>query len=307
MPSSTGSDRGTTPSDEKSTRPQPSPTPPETVEWESPAHDRVDPVAEEQRPSRTEQLRQRLSPKSDDPAPDAPVAAAAPVADDRLVGETAPVTSRAVVTEDDIEVLTGGEDLGMYRAHRRYGGFDAGAALAGLLAATGMTALLGGIAGAIGTIGYQLDTDASTDTMSTGGFVAGLVVLLLSFLVGGWVAGRVARYEGGLNGLVSAGLFIVLSAIMAGMGAWFGDRYDVFADIRLPQWFSNTTSTTAVLSAVVALVVMVAAGWFGGVLGSRYHRRVDTYLAEYAQGGRPVTADALIDDSHTRKRHLLHR
>ena len=199
-------------------------------------------------------------------------------------------TSRAVVTEDDIEVMTGGEDLGMYRAHRRYGGFDAGAALAGLLAATGMTALLGGIASAIGTIGYQLDTGASTDTISTGGFIAGLVVLLLSFLVGGWVAGRVARYEGGLNGLVAAGLFIVLSAIMAGMGAWFGDRYDIFADIRLPQWFSNTSSATAILSAVVALVVMVAAGWFGGVLGSRYHRRVDTYLAEYAQGGRKVTA-----------------
>jgi hypothetical protein len=168
-----------------------------------------------------------------------------------------------------------------------------------------MTALLGGIASAIGTIGYQLDANADTDTLSTGGFVAGLVVLLLSFLVGGWVAGRVARYEGGLNGLVAAGLFIALSAIMAGMGAWFGERYDIFADIRLPQWFSNFSNATAILSAVVALVVMVAAGWFGGVLGSRYHRRVDTYLAEYAQGGRKVTAETLIDDSRGRKRHLL--
>ena len=301
MQPSSGSDRGTTPSDESGTRPPPSPPPSKTVEWESPAQERGDAVAEEPRPSRTEQLRERLSPGSDEPRSDERAVA---VDDEHVAGETVP-TSRAVVTEDDIEVLTGGEDLGMYRAHRRYGGFDAGAALAGLLAATGMTALLGGIAGAIGTIGYQLDTDASTDTMSTGGFVAGLVVLLLSFLVGGWVAGRVARYEGGLNGLVAAGLFIALSAIMAGMGAWFGERYDIFADIRLPQWFSNFSNATAILSAVVALVVMVAAGWFGGVLGSRYHRRVDTYLAEYAQGGRKVTAETLIDDSRGRKRHLL--
>ena len=265
------------------------------VRWDSPKDDRVDLVAEdERRESRAEKLRRRLSP-GDDTRDETP-------AGDEVVG----ATSRAVVTEDDIEVLTKGEDLGIYRAHRRYGGFDAGAALAGLLSATGMTAVLGGIAGAIGTIGYQLET-GDTDTLSTTGFVAGLVVLVLSFLFGGWVAGRVARYDGGLNGLIAAGLFVALSALMAGMGTWFGERYDVFADISLPQWFSNMSNATAVLSAIVALVGCVVAGWFGGVLGSRYHHKADAYLAEYAQGGRPVTAEALIDDSHTRRRHLLHR
>jgi len=258
-------------------------------------------AGEEGRPSKVEQLRQRISGDRNEPD-DRPGPVDEP---DRVAGTVAPA-SRAVVTEDDIEVMTGGEDLGIYRAHRRFGGFDAGAAVAGLLAATGMTALLGGIAGAIGTIGYQMDT-GTTETLSTTGFVAGLVVLVVSFLFGGWVAGRVARYDGGLNGLVASGLFVALSAIMAGMGAWFGERYDVFADIRLPQWFSNLSNTTAVLSAVVALVVCIIAGWFGGVVGSRYHRKADDYLAEYAQGGRPVTAETLIDDSHSRRRHLLHR
>jgi hypothetical protein len=253
---------------------------------------------EERRPSRVEQLRERLTGDRvgrDERAEEA----------DRVAGTTAPA-SRTVVTEDDIAIMTGGEDLGIYRAHRRFGGFDAGAAIAGLLAATGTTAVLGGIAGAIGTIGYQLDT-GSTDTLSTSGFVAGLVVLVVSFLFGGWVAGRVARYDGGINGLVASGLFVVLSAIMAGMGAWFGERYDVFADIRLPQWFSNMSNATAVLSGVVALVGCLVAGWFGGIFGSRYHTKADAYLAEYAQGGRPVSAETLIDDSHSRRRHLLHR
>jgi hypothetical protein len=214
---------------------------------------------------------------------------------------------RAVVTEDDIEVMTGGEDLGVYRARRRFGGFDLGAVLAGLLAAVGMTALLGGLAGAIGTVGYQMDVQRDREAMSAGGFITGLVVLVLSFLVGGWVAGRVARYDGGVNGFASAVFFVLLSAVVAGLGAWFGDQYDVFASIRLPQWFTSETNTSAaVLSAIAALVVVLAAGWLGGLAGSRYHRRADKYLAEYAQGGRPVTAETLMD-SRGGRRSLLHR
>src|SRR3954454_17404293 len=107
MQPSSGSDR--TPSGESGTRPPHSPPPPETVEWESPAQERADAVAEESRPSRTERLRERLSPGSDEPRYDERAVA---VADERVAGETVPA-SRAVVTEDDIEVLTGGEDLGM--------------------------------------------------------------------------------------------------------------------------------------------------------------------------------------------------
>jgi hypothetical protein len=300
----------------------PPPPPDRSVEWESPRDERAEPVepaVEAPRESRAAALRRKISPGSgarttearddrDVDAPDVDVrdVPVEHVERDAVAGEV-PAESRSLVTEHDIEVLTRGQDLGIFRARRRFGGFDAGASVAGLLAATGMTALLGGMAGAVGTIGYQLDTASSTETLSTTGFVTGLVVLVLSFLFGGWVAGRVARYDGGLNGLVAAGLFVALSAIMAGLGTWFGDRYDVFADIRLPQWFSNTSSTTAVLSAVVALVVMVAAGWFGGVIGSRYHHRADRYLAEYAQGGKPVTAEALLADSRSHRRHLLHR
>jgi hypothetical protein len=205
---------------------------------------------------------------------------------------------RPVLTERDVRVMTRGQDLGVYRARRRFGGFDAGAAIAGLLAAVGLAALVGGIAGAIGTIGYQLDVQRDEQTLSTGGFLAGLAVLLVAFLVGGWVAGRSARYDGGRNGLASAILFLVLSAGLAAIGAWFGEQYDVLNRIQLPQWFHEQNWTAlAVVSAVVGVVVMLAAGWIGGVMGSWYHRRVDNYLAEYAQGGRPVTAETLMATS----------
>jgi hypothetical protein len=284
----------------------------------SASHDEGSVAAGDQRPSKAAALRERLGHTRDQDDRTAPPR---PVRDDdvdlrdrddqdrhrdREAGDRQDrddhdAAGRPVVTERDIKVMTRGEDLGVYRAHRRFGGFDLGAAVAGVLAATGMVALVGGIAGAVGSIGYQLDVSRDTENLSLGGFIGGMVVLVLSFLVGGWVAGRTARYDGGRNGLVAAGLFVVLSAVAAGLGAVLGEQYDVFADVSLPQWFTaETTTATAVLSALVALVVMLAAGWFGGVIGSRYHRRADAYLAEYAQGGRPVTAETLVGDSRGR-------
>jgi len=115
-----------------------------------------------------------------------------------------PEGQRRVMTDDDIEIITGGEDLGVYRARRRFGGFDLGASIAGLMAGVGLMAVLAGIAGGVGTVGYQYDAPANADTVTTGGFIAGLAIIVLSFLFAGWVAGRSARYDGGRNGVITA-------------------------------------------------------------------------------------------------------
>jgi hypothetical protein len=57
------------------------------------------------------------------------------------------------------------------------------------------------------------------------------------------------------------------------------DEYNVFRGVRLPQWFSkDALGTTAVLTGAVALAVMLLAGWLGGPLGERCHRRADHAL-----------------------------
>lgn len=189
------------------------------------------------------------------------------------------------VRGDDVRVRRGRTDVGVAEARAHFGGLDLPATLAGLLAALGTMVLAGGLAGAIGTVGYQLG-DAGEGELSVGGLVAGIVVLLVSFLVGGWVAGRVARYDGGRNGLVTALWFVLLAAGLAALGAWLGDRYDVFADVDLPQWFSgDRTGVAAVVSAVLGAVAALAAGWFGGRLGERYHRRADALVARTRDGG----------------------
>ena len=176
-------------------------------------------------------------------------------------------------------------DVGIAEARHRFGGLDIPATLAGALAGLGMTVLLGGLLAAAGAFGYQFGLKDATTKLSVGGFVAGLATLLVAFLVGGWVAGRVARYNGGMNGLLTALWFVLLAALTAGLGAWLGDKYNVFRDVHLPQWFShNALGTAAVVSGVVAVAVMVVAGWFGGWLGGRYHQRADRVVARTRPG-----------------------
>jgi len=184
-----------------------------------------------------------------------------------------------------VRVNDAGNDAGIEEARRRFGGIDIPATLAGMLAALGAAVVLGGLLAAAGAFGYQLGLKDAATKLSLGGLIGGLVTLFVAFLIGGWVAGRVARYNGGVNGLLTALWFVLLAALMGGLGAWQGDKYNVFAGVHLPQWFSrNALGTGALLSGLVALVVMLAAGWLGGWLGARYHRRADDVVAHNRPG-----------------------
>ncbi len=199
-----------------------------------------------------------------------------------------PDSSRAAEVRDErIRVGRAKNDPGIAEARRRFGGLDWLATLAGLLAAIGALVLLGGLVGAAGTVGYQLNqVDATGEELSAGGLVAGLVVLLLAFFIGGWVAGRVARYDGGRNGVMAVIWFLLLGGLLSALGAFYGDRYDVFTRFELPQWFStDDAGTAAIISAVVGALVALTAGWLGGVVGARYHRRADALVTHTRDGG----------------------
>ncbi|MEY2398803.1 MAG: hypothetical protein QOJ00_1977 [Actinomycetota bacterium] len=169
------------------------------------------------------------------------------------------------------------DDYRLAEAHRRFGGMDLPAALAGLLAAVGLTVLLAGIASAAGSYGYQRGTD--TTNLSIGGLAAGLAVLLVSFLIGGWVAGRMARYDGVRNGVMTAVLFVLLAGGLSALGAWAGDKYNFFARVNLPDWFTHIDRGSAIAGAAIGVVVMLLAGALGGAWGGRYHRRADAVIA----------------------------
>jgi hypothetical protein len=194
------------------------------------------------------------------------------------------------VRDKSMRVRQAGDDVGVVEAHKRFGGFDLPASLAGTLCALGLAVLLAGILAGVGTIGYQSGVADTDTTLSGGGLIGGLAVLFLAFLTGGWVAGRMARYDGARNGLMTAVWFLLLAAVVSVLGAWWGDKYDFYADLNLPQWFSdNARTTTALVSGVVGVVVMLLAGLLGGVLGARYHRRADDVIVHSRAGG--IVAD----------------
>ena len=158
--------------------------------------------------------------------------------------------------------------------------FDVPATIAGALATLGTFLLLSSIIGAIvGTIGYQSDVEGQD--LGIGGLVAGLVVLFLSCLVGGWVAGRIARHHGARHGLVSPLWLLLVAAVLALLAAVLGDDFDVTERVGLPSWFSRDAMTTgAIITGLIALALMLLGGWLGGRLADRHHQHTSVAVVE---------------------------
>jgi hypothetical protein len=178
---------------------------------------------------------------------------------------------------------------GIAVARERFGGIDIPASLVGMLTALSSTLILAGLVGAaVGAVGYQTGLERSAEDLSTWSLIGGVAVLFVAYLIGGWAAGRMARYDGSRNGFATGIWTLVFAGILAGLGAWIGSEYDVFRNVELPQWFTTDAFTTAaIISGVAAIVAMFVGGALGGMWGERYHRRADrTILAPPARTAR---------------------
>src|SRR3954451_15214571 len=110
------------------------------------------------------------------------------------------------------------------RARERFGGANLGAAFFGWLVAVGMTALLTGILAVIATaVGYennitQSDAQRAAGTVTLVTAIVLLAVLLVSYYAGGYVAGRMSRFDGGRQGIAMwiVGLLITVVAAVLG-------------------------------------------------------------------------------------------
>jgi hypothetical protein len=184
------------------------------------------------------------------------------------------------------------ERAGVHAARDRFGGLDIPASFAGMLVALASLLLLAGLASAaIGAIAFQTGLEGHEEELSIGALITAGVVIFLAFLFGGWAAGRMARYNGVLNGFMVAVWFVILSVLLAVLGAAAGDVYNLFGDLRvaeasLPNWFSGDDVTTgAKISSIAFVVVMVAGAILGGLWGTRMHRRADSTIANTRSGG----------------------
>jgi hypothetical protein len=168
--------------------------------------------------------------------------------------------------------------------HSRYGGIKWGAAFFGWLSANGLAvlliALLSAAGVAIGLTQGVPSTDQATQEASTIGIVGGivlLVILFLAYFAGGYVAGRMARFDGVRQGIAVwvVGLLVVIALAVAGLV--LGSEYNVLQQLNLPRIpIDEGTATTAGIITLVAILLLTLLGAIlGGKLGERYHRKVD--------------------------------
>ena len=187
--------------------------------------------------------------------------------------------------------LPAGHELATARQKERYGGVKIGAAFFGWLTATGAAVLLtAGLAAAGAAVGVTTGTSAgqtvgqvsqATSTAKTVGLASGialLVVLLLAYFCGGYVAGRMARFNGVRQGVAVWLWAVVIAVIVVAVAAVAGNKYDVLSKLnsfpRIPVSTSNLTT-----GGIIALLAVAAAGLIGAILGGlagmRFHRNVD--------------------------------
>jgi len=189
------------------------------------------------------------------------------------------------------------DDIGVREAQRRFGGVDLPAALAGTMAALGLSLLLGGALAAAGLLRYGEDAAGVTDrtSLATGAAVSALVIALLSVAFGAWVAGRMARYDGGRNGVLTALLFIIALAGLSAAGLGLGEETtDGDLGVRLGDLTdSDAFGPLGIAGALGAIALLLLTGWFFGRLGSRYHRKADAFIAGTRQGA-IATADSRV-------------
>ena len=167
-------------------------------------------------------------------------------------------------------------------AHQRFGGTNWGAAFFGWLVAMAMTVLLAGIVSAVAAaIGEDLNlTQADVEQDSASAGLAAAIVLIVIFAIayyaGGYVAGRMSRFDGGRQGLGVwiVGLLITILAVV--LGLVFGEQYNVLDRVNPPD--INTPEDAgigAIVAGVVLLVVTALAAMAGGKAGRHYHSKVD--------------------------------
>ncbi|HTE60627.1 MAG TPA: hypothetical protein VK631_09780 [Solirubrobacteraceae bacterium] len=167
------------------------------------------------------------------------------------------------------------------RARQRdeFGGVNWGASFFGWLVAVGIAALLGAILVAAGAaIGLtESDVTNAADEITLGGGIALFVVLMLAYSTGGYVAGRMSRFDGARQGLATWAIGLIVTAALALAAVIFGDEYNVLDQLNLPSVpVGGETLATGGIIALAAIVVgTVVAGLAGGKVGERYHRRVD--------------------------------
>lgn len=199
-----------------------------------------------------------------------------------------PIDTRGYDTQSDaaarVKAPVSADTMSAARDRQReeFGGFNIGAAFFGWLVAVGLGVLLTSIATAAGAaLGLAENTTdatiANSSTIGTAGAIVITVIGFVAYFAGGYVAGRMSRFDGMRQGLGVWLFGLLMTAILAAAGAILGSEYNVFDQLNLPRIpiDEGTLATAGVVTLIAVALITLIGALVGGKTGEDYHRRVD--------------------------------
>jgi hypothetical protein len=173
------------------------------------------------------------------------------------------------------------------RLRDMYGGVDWLASFLGFVFTLVASVLFSLIAGLVlAPLGLSLNLESGEIGAAViTGLVLIAILVFLTYFFGGYVAGRLARFDGGRNGamlLLWTGVAVLVLALINAVLAGFLPSEVAESIDNLVQ--NNVLMTVGGLSGlgVIGIVILVGAllmallgGFLGGRLGSRYHAEID--------------------------------
>lgn len=171
--------------------------------------------------------------------------------------------------------------------------------LAGTLVAYGAFAVLLAITAAVAE-SVGVDTDLTANEWDRLGTVGGAIVagvLLLCYLLGGYVAGRMARRAGATNGFLVFVLGVLVAVGVTALVNVFTDGDDILANLRnvgVPT-SSDEWGDIGTVAGIGSLLAMLVGAVLGGSLGERWHGKLVTRALDTGIGPAAEARQAEID------------
>lgn len=196
-----------------------------------------------------------------------------------------------------METTGSGSSTADYRSNERlsresqeFGGVKVGSTFFGWVVAMGMSVLLTALLTAFGAgvgLATKNDLGSAAENMARNPDAAAwisaaalVLVLFIAYFCGGYVAGRMARFHGGRQGVAVWVWAIVAAIVVATLTMAPGINFDAWRQLNgsplVPQQWNMGLLGWIVLA--IALVIPLIAAVLGGHAGMRYHRRIDRSL-----------------------------
>jgi hypothetical protein len=171
------------------------------------------------------------------------------------------------------------------RLRDMYGGVDWLASFLGFVFALVAGAIFSAVAGVVlAPLGFSLNLTGPLGAAVITGLVLLGVLIFLTYFFGGYVAGRLARFDGGRNGamlvlwtLLTGALLLLAAGIFSGfLPGGAADAIGGLVDGTLSALGSlSQAGVVGIVVVVAAFLIALLGGILGGRLGSRYHAEID--------------------------------